>query len=162
LSYRPALTVSRGKVYSNRALGEPVLASSCIRKRTIVLDSGLNQRRGDRLRILLHELFHFAWVRLGNPARASFERMIVRELSLGARGELGWSAQSRKTRLEGPRLPEPRQRLWRDYLCESFCDTAAWLYSGLPRHSEFTLARGHRARRAQWFRDVFSGRRIPI
>jgi len=138
------------------------LAGSSIRKRTIVLDSELNQRRGDRLRILIHELFHFAWVRLGNPARASFERMIVREFRLGARGELGWSAQSRKLLLKGPRARARQRRLWRDYLCESFCDSAAWLYSGLPRHSEYTLARGYRARRAQWFREAFAGRRIPI
>ena len=44
---------------------------------------------------------------------------------------------------------------WRDYLCESFCDTAAWIYSGVRRHPEYTLAARHRNRRAEWFRAAF-------
>ena len=50
---------------------------------------------------------------------------------------------------------------WRDYLCESFCDTAAWIYSGVRRHPEYTLAARHRDRRAEWFRGVFRQRGDP-
>ena len=31
-------------------------------------------------RIFVHELFHFAWLRLGNAKRRSYEGMIAREL----------------------------------------------------------------------------------
>ena len=42
-------------------------------------------------------------------------------------------------------------RRWSEYACESFCDTAAWLYAGAGEHAEFTLAaRWSEARRA-WF-----------
>ncbi len=50
-------------------------------------------------RILVHELFHFAWVRLGNPARRSYEALVREEWKRRARGELGWSAESRKRAL---------------------------------------------------------------
>ena len=73
-----------------------------------------------------------------------------------ARGELGWSAESRKRVLfERWRCAQPAPPAWRDYLCESFCDTAAWIYSGVRRHPEYTLAARHRNRRAEWFRAVF-------
>jgi hypothetical protein len=44
--------------------------------------------------------------------------------------------------------------LWREYCCESFCDTAAWLYSGVQVHSEFTLAGRYRHRRRVWFAGI--------
>ena len=53
-------------------------------------------------------------------------------------------------------------RRWREYLCESFCDTAAWLYSGLPSHEEFTLAPRFRRPRARWFADRFSASRLLV
>ena len=40
--------------------------------------------------------FTFAWVRLGNPARRSYESLVREEWKHRARGELGWSAESRK------------------------------------------------------------------
>jgi hypothetical protein len=51
-------------------------------------------------------------------------------------------------------------RQWREYVCESFCDTAAWLYGGLRTHDEFTLSPRFRRRRAAWFRQTFDGRVI--
>jgi hypothetical protein len=39
----------------------------------------------------------------------------------------------------------------REYCCESFCDSAAWLYSGIERHAEFTLPARSRRRRQAWF-----------
>jgi hypothetical protein len=137
--------------------GQPVHASTHIRKREIVLDSGLRRHPKELQRILVHEVFHFAWVRLSNAARATYEEMIRRELSERARGELGWSAEWRKASLqatEGPR--------WREYLCESFCDTAAWIHAGIRHHAEFTLAVRHRKRRTAWFQAAFSTERIPI
>ena len=112
-------------------------------------------------RIFVHELFHFIWVRLGNPARRSWERLVKAEWREGARGELGWSAEWRKRAL-APRDARSRSRRWREYCCESFCDTAAWLYSGARRHDEFTLATGRRARRRAWFAQEIESRRLSI
>jgi hypothetical protein len=156
----PGLTADRRYLYSNRPRGRPVFAGSFIRKREIVLDLELEHQPRELARILVHELFHFAWVRLGNPARRSYEAIVRREWKQRARGELGWSAESRKNALTKS-LPGPNP-LWRDYLCESFCDTAAWLYSGVRRHPEYTLAARHRNRRAEWFRAEFQGRCISI
>jgi hypothetical protein len=162
LHFLPALTADGRRLYSNRPHGQPVFAGSFIRKRKIVLDRELERQPRELARILVHELFHFAWVRLGNPARRSYETMVRREWKQRARGELGWSAESRKRVLSDRPIPAPGFPPWRDYLCESFCDTGAWLYSGVHRHPEYTLATRHRDRRAEWFRSQFQGREIPI
>lgn len=158
ISFLPALSAGSRKLYSNRNVGQPVFAATFIRKRKIVFDRELERKPGEMARILTHELFHFAWVRLGNPARRSYEALLRRELKQHARGELGWSAEYRKLAL--PRRPPAAK--WRAYACESFCDSAAWHYSGIHRHSEFTLAERHRKRRAEWFRATFADRGIPI
>jgi hypothetical protein len=158
--FLPELSAGSRKLYSNRSYGQPVYAATYIRQRRIVLDAELGDKPAELRRILIHELFHFAWVRLGNRQRRSFEALLEAEWTRRARGELGWSAESRKKSLKQGRSRRPHQ--WRDYACESFCDTAAWLYSGIARHHEFTLARRHRKLRAEWFRQAFQGRRIPI
>lgn len=153
------LRASRDKLYSQPPHGQPVHAASFIRRRRIFLDDELEHRPRELARILVHELFHFAWVRLGNRTRNSYVSLLQQELRERARGELGWSAEMRKKNLRSGR----RQALgWRDYACESFCDTAAWAYSGVRTHPEFTLALKHRKRRAAWFESAFSGRKIPI
>jgi hypothetical protein len=162
LRFLPALTADRRRLYSNRPHGQPVYAGSFIRKREIVLDQELEGQPRELARILVHELFHFAWVRLGNPARRSYEALLREEWKRRARGELGWSAESRKRALSGPSMRVSGSPFWRDYLCESFCDTAAWIYSGVQRHPEYTLAPRHRNRRAKWFRAVFQRGTIPI
>lgn len=158
VSFLPVLRARRGHLHSGPGEpGQPVHAASFIRVRKIVLDSALRSSRGELLRVALHELFHFAWVRLGNPARRSFELLLEGELAARARGELGWSAEFRKRRVR-----KEDQRAWRDYLCESFCDSAAWFFGGLRQHDEFTLARRFRNRRAEWFVETFGRRPIPI
>ncbi len=158
----PALSAGSRKLYSNRIYGHPVYAGTFIRKRQIMLDLELAKKPGELARILTHELFHFAWVRLGNHARLSFQALLQQECEQRARGELGWSAESRKTALSRHPPPTSHHPRWREYACESFCDTAAWLYSGVARHPEFTLAERHRKRRAEWFRATFGDREIPI
>ena len=76
-------------------------------------------------------------------------------------GELGYSAEWRKSKLT---LSDIRSRtpVWRRYACESFCDTAAWLYSALSTHEEFTLGRTARVRRRGWFREYIGPRRVSI
>ena len=155
------LTGDGRRLYSNQERGTPVHAGTLIRKRVIVLDDELRGNREELARILVHELFHFAWVRLSNLDRASYEQLVEREFFGNARGELGWSAEWRKQALLRSAAPRCGPK-WRDYLCESFCDTAAWLYSGIRTHGEFTLARTHRQRRAQWFQLIYRSGGIPI
>ena len=162
IRFLPSLTVGGGKLYSGRSHGQPVYAGTYIRKREIILDRELRSHRTELARILTHELFHFAWVRLGNQARRSYENLLRQELKQRARGELGWSAESRKSAFSAPGLPLATSFPWREYVCESFCDTAAWLYSGVRRHQEFTLGARHKERRAEWFRETFRNREISI
>jgi hypothetical protein len=162
LRFVPALTADGRHLYSNRQLGQPVYAGSFIRKRQIVLDQELERQPRELARILVHELFHFAWVRLGNPVRQSYGALVREEWKKRARGELGWSAESRKRVLLKGSKHSTDSPSWRDYVCESFCDSAAWIYSGVRRHPEYTLAARHRNRRVEWFKAVFQGRAIPI
>lgn len=144
----------RGKLLSGKAgRGREVHAGSFLRQRQVILDSALRGRPRELARILVHELFHFAWVRLGNPRRLSYEELLRREIRTRAKGELGWSAESKKMALTREDR-EGRTRRWREYVCESFCDTGAWLFAGCAHHQEFTLpARARRARR-QWFEQT--------
>jgi hypothetical protein len=139
----------------------PVHGGAFLRERRIAFDAALRRNRTELARIFVHELFHFAWVRLGNAARRSWEDVVAAELAAGARGELGWSAESRKRAL-APRDCAARTRRWREYCCESFCDTAAWLFAGIGTHAEFTLAPRFRARRRRWFADSGTARSISI
>jgi hypothetical protein len=141
--------------------GEEVHAGSFLRKREIVLDTALLESPGELARILLHELFHFVWLRAGNPARRSYEALLGDELRRVARGELGWSAAKCKRALAA-RDVGLRTRRWREYACESFCDSAAWLLSGLREHDEYTLAPRFRQARRRWLRSFLARPRIPV
>jgi hypothetical protein len=134
-----------------------VHAGSFLRQRRIAFDC----TRAEFPRIFTHELFHFVWLRAGNPLRLSWEALLEREFAVHARGELGWSSEWRKSGLgiDGVRQ---RTRRWREYCCESFCDTAAWMYSGVRSHPEFTLAPRFRARRRLWFEKAIGNRELPV
>lgn len=140
------------RVEVRRSLGSHLAAAS-IPRRLILLDAVVFTRAGEFERILIHELFHFAWVRLSNRQRRDWENILMHELAGQAAGELGWSAEWRKDALSSRDIRRRTPR-WRRYACESFCDTAAWLHAGLRKHDEFTLAGALRRRRRQWFRDA--------
>jgi hypothetical protein len=142
-----ALRDRRGAVHAGAFVRERRMAFDCSRK--------------EFPRIFVHELSHFIWVRLGNPARRSYERLVKGEWRAGARGEMGWSAEWRKRALTAGDV-QSRSRRWREYCCESFCDTAAWLYSGARRHPEFTLKGGCRAGRRAWFAQRIESGRLSI
>jgi len=129
------------------------LAATSIPGRRIFLDAEVLVRRGEFERILVHEIFHFAWVRLGNPRRRSWEALLAAEIADAVPGELGWSAEWRKNKLPVG---------WRRYICESFCDSAAWLWAGLKRNDEFTLAASARRKRRNWMEREFSNLPISI
>jgi len=138
------------------------LAATHIPRRIILLDACLLAQPGEFERILVHEIFHFAWVRLSNQTRRSWEGVLAKEFANRARGELGWSAEWRKAKI-GPADIRRRTPGWRRYVCESFCDTSAWLYAGLRRHDEYTLGAGPRRARRDWFAARFLGRRpVPV
>lgn len=134
--------------------GNPAHAASFIRARLIVLDTDLRTDPRERRRILLHELFHFAWARLGNPRRFAWEVLLRAEMQARARGEAGWSAEWRKRKLSRSDIA-PRSRRWREYCCESFCDTGAWVYGG--GSAELTLSPRRSGARRAWFLDEFGG-----
>jgi len=123
-----------------------VHAASFIRRREIVLEYELLGKPTLPL-ILVHEIFHFVWARLSNATRASFSALLADEFRGNARGELGESALVRKQ----------VDRHSRDYICESFCDTAAWLYAPRGMHGNPTLAMRWRTRRRLWFEEIFTG-----
>jgi hypothetical protein len=126
------------------------MAATSIPRRTILLDCEVLNSPGDFERILIHEIFHFVWVRLSNASRRDWERVLTREFASRATGELGWSAERRKTKLM-PADKRRRTAAWRRYICESFCDTAAWRFAGLKAHAEFTLSGRFRRMRGAWF-----------
>jgi hypothetical protein len=137
----------------------PAHASTFIRQRLIILDIDLKNDPEELHRVLLHEQFHFVWVRLGNPLRLSWEALLRSEWQSGSRGETGWSAEWRKRNLSD-RDVEHRTRTWREYCCESFCDTAAWILGG--SENEVTLAARHRRERKTWYARNLNGRDLPI
>jgi hypothetical protein len=134
-----------------------VHGGSFLRERRIALDC----TRAEFPRIFVHELFHFVWLRAGNPLRLSWEARLREERRARARGDLGWSAEWRRRALSAGDVAA-RSRRWREYCCESFCDTAAWMYSGLRRHPEFRLAARFRAQRRQWFQSTLEARELSV
>jgi len=135
IQYLPGLRDPRGEVHAGAFLRERRVVFNCT-----PVEFG---------RVFVHEVFHFVWWRIGNARRESYEEILRAELRARARGELGWSAEWRKQAL-GEGDVRQRSRRWREYCCESFCDSAAWLYSGLRHHAEFTLAGRFRASRHRW------------
>jgi hypothetical protein len=135
----------------------PVHAGAFLHQRRIAFDCTIREFR----RIFAHELFHFVWWRAGNPARRSYEQLLEAEGRHGAAGELGWSAEWRKEALSQADIIG-RSRRWREYCCESFCDTAAWLFAAVGRHPEFTLDVRFRPARRAWFRAFLKLGRLRI
>jgi hypothetical protein len=145
--------------------GNPAHAATFIRRREIVLDPVLKNKPGRHCRILLHEYFHFAWVRLGNRRREAWEAVLASEQKSHVRGEAGWSAEWRKQKLV-PRDVAERSRFWREYCCESFCDTAAFVFAARSGYaadrSEVTLSTTRLRARAVWFGQTFPDRTFAI
>jgi len=108
----------------------------------------------------MHELFHFVWARLGNATRRSWEELLQREFRLKSHGELGWSSEKMKLNLS-PGDVAGRSRRWREYACESFCDSAGWFFAREP-HEEYTLAASFRHRRRLWLADLLARGPVPV
>lgn len=128
----------------------PVYGASFIRERRIVLEAEVLNDLGTLPLIVAHEIFHFVWARLGNRRRGAYTGLLRREWERGARGELGESSSLKKGLLSSF-----DSRAVRDYVCESFCDTAAAIYSGVEASDWFTLTPYWRKQRERWFRATF-------
>jgi hypothetical protein len=139
--------------------GNPADAATFIRGRETILDPELKKNPRRHRRILVHEYFHFVWVRLGNPRRSAWEGFLRAEWDAHVRGEAGWSAEWRKAKLSAQDVAE-RSRRWRDYCCESFCDTGALVSCGDGR--EVTLAVSRQRARVAWFRRNLGGRKLAV
>ena len=148
VEFRAGLKVRRGKLAPE---GTEVHAATFLRERRIVLDSELLKDPGELRRIFAHELFHFVWWKLGNPRRLAWEAVLAGEFRRRARGEMGWSSEWRKERLTAKDVAG-RTRAWREYCCESFCDSGASLFMGSRAHEEVTLSSRFRQTRESWFR----------
>jgi hypothetical protein len=161
VAYLPKLTAWRGQLLSKSHKGDAVYAGCFIRKRRMVLDQSMLRTPRVLERIFVHEVFHFVWSKLDRETRASFEKLVRREMRLGATGELGWSAESMKLRL-APSDRRERTRRWKDYVCESFCDTAGWFFGTAKRYAEMTLDPVARAARREWVRQNLVGKPLSI
>ena len=155
LELGPQLQAWRGQLLFGGTRGKAVYAASFIRERRIVLATELVASRDLFRSILLHELFHFAWVRLGNQRRNRFAELLQAELKGRARGELGESAEVYKAAIFAESKFAGRR--WRDYCCESFCDSGASLLVGPPRGFGPVLSRCWRERRFRWLAEDCRG-----
>ena len=146
---------------SGSGKGTAVHAAAFLRSREIILEDQLLKTPRRLGRIFAHEVFHFVWLRLGNRKRLLFERLLQAEMERGARGELGWSAESLKRGLTVWDRAT-RSEKWRHYACESFCDTAGWAFGGQTRYAEMTLAKQFRKFRMRWFAEQMLHQPLPI
>jgi hypothetical protein len=158
VAFLPGLTAYRGKLLSRADRGTPVYAASFIRQRRIVIEQDLLSSPAVLRFILVHEFFHFVWVRLGNTSRAEYSRLLVAELVGKARGELGESSAVKKAELQPDGKLSPPSKLWRDYACESFCDSAASIFTQGPVHEGARLGKAWSKIRRQWLLQKLADR----
>lgn len=164
----PAIRVATARL-SETFEDDCVHALSFIPQGYLLLGEDLFASPAELGRILFHELCHFLWPRL-RRGRGVYEAAILREAGAGIGGELGFSAAAARLGLPAhitnpERLAPTEFRRWRHYLCESFCDTGAYVLPrrsgyGRSRHSEWTLPRQARpAREAAWLEAAGLGSR---
>lgn len=144
--------MKRGRLGTGQGGGIEVHAASWTRRREVVLDAGLAASGGELTRIVAHELFHFVWLRMNNGQRRAWGRLLAAERT---RGELGWSSEWRRRRLQGDDALLNTRR-WRDYVSESFCDTGAWIVTGEAGDQDVTPGARWVGRRERFFRQLRS------
>ena len=160
IEFRPHLRASRGKLVGPHAGGDDVHAATFLLRRLIILDRALLRHHPELNRILAHEIFHFVWWKA--PAiRRAYALLIQQEFARSIQGEMGWSADWRKQALN-PVDIQSNSRRFRDYLCESFCDSSACLLLHIPRHPEITLPAAARRQRQAFFESKLAGKRLKI
>lgn len=140
------LRAHRGKLETGPGLGEEVFAASFLTRREIVLDEALLDDAEELLRIFAHEVYHFVWRRLSNAERGEWEAILAAEKRprhAGLSSELRWKD-----------LGERRAgRVWKNYACEAFCDSAAVVFRGGVNFSP---------QRRQWLMSLTKKRSLPL
>jgi len=152
-----SLRVAGGKLVKQG--GTEVHAATFLRERRMILDRTMQSTPRELRRIVAHEVFHFVWRRLGNETRNEWNELLRREFQAHAKGEMGWSAEWRKDRLQ-EHDATARTRKWREYACESFCDSAASLF--VRDHPEISLRSQFRMRREQWLTRLMKQAPLPV
>lgn len=150
--FAAGLRVKRGRLESGPGAGMEVHAASWTRSRRVVLDQSLAANQDELTRIAAHELFHFVWLKMNNGQRRAWGHLLATE---STRGELGWSSEWRRRQLSGDDAGQNTRR-WREYVSESFCDTGAWLATGLPADQDITPGRRWLSRRERFFQQLRS------
>jgi hypothetical protein len=129
-----------------------VHAAAWARRREVVLDTALAGSADELARIVAHELFHFVWLRMNNGQRRGWCELLSAERT---RGELGWSSEWRRRQLNAADALENTRR-WREYASESFCDTGAWIATGLPGDQDVAPGERWLKRRERFFQELRS------
>ena len=159
IDFRPNLHARSGKLFAGRrARGEAVNAGAFLSRRRVTLDSSLLDDAPELMRIMAHEMFHFVWRRLDNKTRFEWEKLLASERTVL---DLGWSAESRRRVMTRADIKQ-RTKRWREYCCEAFSDTAAWIFSPRLPHDEFSLPAAARRQRRLWFVRLLKERELPL
>ncbi len=136
----------RAKLGFGPGPGDEVSAASFLARREIVFDTDLLGHAPDFVSIVAHEIYHFVWRRLPNGERFAWGELL--------RGEMRPRHAGLSSRLRYEVYREgKRERQWKDYACEAFCDTAAALTSPNLKISP---------QRKRWFGDLMKKRRLPV
>lgn len=154
--HRSQLFVNQNSASGRSHSGGHTHAASFIPQRYIIFRRELFRRRVELGRIAYHEFCHFVWPGLGNSKRRLFASLLEQEFREGLAGELGHSSAARKEKLREPRRAglAASPRAWRDYACESFCDTGSFVLLGKERrarHSEYSLNAAACKRRSRFW-----------
>lgn len=150
--FADGLRVRRGRLEMGKGQGVEVHAASFARRREVLLDQALVRVPDELRRVVIHELFHFVWLRMNNGQRRQWGDLLKAERSTG---ELGWSSEWRRKQLascDG----EMNTRRWRDYVSESLSDTGAWLLSGGAGDQDRLLGRKWIDRRRRFMLELKS------
>jgi hypothetical protein len=121
-----------------------------MRERRIVFDAELAADPQEFARIFVHEVFHFVWLRLGNPRRWSYEALLREEMR--AARAASWAGPR-----SGASIALAARDAWRAAPGAGANTSARASATQRPgsfrasAHPEYTLARRFRERRRQWF-----------
>lgn len=150
--FAAGLRVNRGRLETGSGAGVEVHAACFARRRQVIVDRGLARTPGELTRIVIHELFHFVWLRMNNRQRREWGDLLRSERS---KGELGWSSEWRRRAL-APGEALLNTKRWREYVSESFSDTGAWIESGGTGDQDRLLGAKWIARRRRFMSELKS------
>ena len=126
--------------------GDEIFAASFLARREIVFALELLDDASALVEVFAHEIYHFVWRRLGNVERANWAALLGGE---AVPKHAGLSSQLRFETFQN----SGKDRHWKDYVCEAFCDTAGALTRSHAKISP---------QREQWFERLKKRRRLFV